>query len=123
VEAEVAMMLGLETVTTTTPGSFAAKQRALSRILERQTDQELAALDAEVQRISQEGNSEETKRRSDIMDADAELIYHRFIHRLAVKNRKKRVLDAMRDQHREMGLASFVFGAHIREDGKLVVDA
>ncbi len=59
---EVAKVLGLETATSRSPGFFAARQKALLKMLARLTEIELKALDAEVERISREGNPEEVKR-------------------------------------------------------------
>ena len=59
---EIAVILGVETVTTLTDGFFPARPKACSRILARLTPAELMALDAEVARLSKEGNPEEVKR-------------------------------------------------------------
>ncbi|KAM6489951.1 hypothetical protein JOM56_014530 [Amanita muscaria] len=102
---EIAHLLDLEEVTTSTPGWFPLRLPAIANILERLSPGEQAQLDADVERINKEGYPDDVKRR------------------LAEKYTQKRVEDDAISNWKEKGVMTLTFTAYIGQDGKLVIDA
>ena len=63
VHAEIALLLGVPEVTTTTPGWFGACMKAMGNIIAWMSPEEKATLEQERERISQEGHPEELRRK------------------------------------------------------------
>lgn len=59
----IASLLGVKEATTSTPGWFGKRSKATRNVLNEMTADELAAVDADVKRIKNEGYPDEIKRR------------------------------------------------------------
>ena len=63
VHAEIASLLGVPEATTTTPGWFGTRMKAMGNIIARMSPEEKATLEQERERISWEGHLEELRRK------------------------------------------------------------
>ena len=60
---EIGNMMGVEDMTTNTPGWFQMRMPAIKRVFDSMTEVEKAVLDSEQERMMGEGYPEQTKRR------------------------------------------------------------
>jgi hypothetical protein len=123
---EISILLGVEEVTTITPGWFPLRLPAICNIIKRMSPEELGQLDADVERTNKEGYPDEVKKKyvSKMAKCRTRCRLTFIIHyRLAEKYSSKRIEDNARCHWKEMGVMSVTFTAYTAPDGKLVIDA
>ncbi|KAF9546260.1 hypothetical protein CPC08DRAFT_729945 [Agrocybe pediades] len=104
VMSEVARLMGKEHVDTSTKGWFSKRSKAIGNVIKGLSQEEVVALEAEVQRRTNQGNPDHLK------------------VKLAKKYRWSRTSAAARRNYLEMGLLSLNFVAYKDEDGVYGLD-
>lgn len=115
---EITNILDVEGAMTKTDGWFAAWTLAIKNLIDKMTLEDLTALDAQIEEISNKGYNDMQLWRWGsccLVNANA--------NRLAKKYHTKHVQEAMDAQFKEMGMTSVVFVYYTQPDGKLVIDA